>query len=111
SDSEAAAPVVANRTHEMPPSVSTFEVGGLSFVSSCPLFYLYGRELERLNDNTEILFSNVNYLERCEKKRQAEGRVTGLEYNDQEKKDKMEKMEKHLKTIETNYTLVVSDRD
>ncbi|GKD47210.1 hypothetical protein Tco_1271855, partial [Tanacetum coccineum] len=57
---------------EMPPPGSTFEVGGPSFVSSFPPFYLHGRELERLNDNTEILFSNVNYLEICEKKRQAE---------------------------------------
>ncbi|GJR40855.1 hypothetical protein Tco_1216539 [Tanacetum coccineum] len=70
-DSEAVAPVVANRAHEMPPAISTFEVGGPSSVSSFPLFYFHGRELERLNDNTKILFRNVNYLERCEKKRQA----------------------------------------
>ncbi|GJU67199.1 hypothetical protein Tco_1253458, partial [Tanacetum coccineum] len=72
SDSKAVAPVVANRTHEMPPPGSTFEVGGPSSVSLFPLFYLHVRELERLNNNTKMLLSNVNYLERCEKKRQAE---------------------------------------
>ncbi|GJR40859.1 hypothetical protein Tco_1216543 [Tanacetum coccineum] len=40
-----------------------------------------------------------------------EGRVTEMENNDYEKKDKMEKIEKHLETLETNYDLVVSDRD
>nr|GEY38666.1 hypothetical protein [Tanacetum cinerariifolium] len=72
SDSKTAAPVVANGTHEMPPLVSTFKVAGPSSVSSFPLFYLHGREIKRLNDNNEILFSNLNYLERCEKKRQVE---------------------------------------
>nr|GEX94054.1 hypothetical protein [Tanacetum cinerariifolium] len=144
SDSEAVAPVIANGAHEMPHPVSTFELGSPSFVSSFPLFYLHGCELERLNDNTKILFSNVKYLERCEMKRQAEvdansfgicrverrmddfdrdlshevqftcgveGRVTKLEDNDQEKMDKMERMEKCLETLETNYALVLSDKD
>ncbi|GKA67316.1 hypothetical protein Tco_0767124 [Tanacetum coccineum] len=67
-----AALVVARGALEMPPTGSTFEVGGPSSVSPFPLFYLHGREIVRLNDNTKILFSNVNYLERCEKKCQAE---------------------------------------
>ncbi|GJY08061.1 hypothetical protein Tco_0375115 [Tanacetum coccineum] len=71
SDIEAAAPIVASGALEMPPTGSTFEVGGPLSVSSFPTFYLHGHEIMRLNDNTEILFSNVKYLERCEKKRRA----------------------------------------
>nr|GEY33910.1 hypothetical protein [Tanacetum cinerariifolium] len=33
-----------------------------------PLFYLHGREIARLDDNTKLLLSNIQYLERCEKK-------------------------------------------
>ncbi|GKC06418.1 hypothetical protein Tco_0998028 [Tanacetum coccineum] len=72
SDTKDVAPIVANGALEMPPRGSTFKVGGPSSVSPFPPFYLHRREIVRLNDNTEILFSNVNYLERCEKKRQAE---------------------------------------
>ncbi|GJU15569.1 putative reverse transcriptase domain-containing protein [Tanacetum coccineum] len=72
SDTEAAALIVANGALEMPPTGSTYEVGGPSSVSPFPPFYLHGREIARLDDNTELLLSNVKYLERCEKKRQAE---------------------------------------
>ncbi|GJU32211.1 ribonuclease H-like domain-containing protein [Tanacetum coccineum] len=72
SDTKDVAYIVASGALKMPPSGSTFEVGGPSSVSLFPLSYLHGREIVRLNDNTEILFNNVNYLERCEKKRQAE---------------------------------------
>nr|GEX87550.1 hypothetical protein [Tanacetum cinerariifolium] len=96
---EAAALVVANETHEMPPPGSTLKVGGPSSVSLFPLFYLHGRERKRLMDDTEMLFSNVKYLERCERKRQAKidvnsfgGMVTRLEDNDLEKMDRMEKI-------------------
>ncbi|GKB27283.1 hypothetical protein Tco_0866684 [Tanacetum coccineum] len=139
-----AAPVVASGALEMPPTGSTFEVGGPSYVSPFPIFYQHGREILRLNDNTEILFNNVNYLERREKKRQAEidannfeirkvkkrmndfdpdlgdevqfsnfveNRVAKLEDKDQEKTEKVEKIEKRLVTLETNYALVLSDRD
>nr|GEU54400.1 hypothetical protein [Tanacetum cinerariifolium] len=44
SDFETAAHFVSNRTHKMPPPGSTFEVGGPSFVSLFPSFYLYGRK-------------------------------------------------------------------
>ncbi|GJZ20785.1 hypothetical protein Tco_0557375 [Tanacetum coccineum] len=71
-DIEIATPVVASGALEMPPTGSTFEVGGPSYVSLFPIFYQHGCEILRLNDNTEILFNNVNYLERREKKRQAE---------------------------------------
>ncbi|GJY57696.1 hypothetical protein Tco_0457588 [Tanacetum coccineum] len=117
SDTEAAAPIVANGALEIPLAGSTYEVGG-------PF--------------------NVKYLERCEKKRKAEieansfeirkdkkcmnefgqelgndvqfsnlveNRVTKLEDKDQEKTKKMEKMKKRLETLETNYALVLSDRD
>ncbi|GKF72303.1 hypothetical protein Tco_0208417 [Tanacetum coccineum] len=72
SDTEAPAPIVASGALEMPPTGSTFEVGGPSSVSPFPLFYLHGREIVRLDDNTELLLSNVKYLERCERKRKAE---------------------------------------
>ncbi|GKD41548.1 hypothetical protein Tco_1261755, partial [Tanacetum coccineum] len=140
-DTEAVTPVVANRALKMPPPSSTFKVGGPSSVSPFPPFYLHRREIERLNDNTKILFNNVNYLERCKKECQAEmdansfeickvkrrmtdfnrelghevqfmavveGRVTKLEDKDQEN---MDKMEKRLEKLETNYALVLSDRD
>ncbi|GKA33731.1 hypothetical protein Tco_0720160 [Tanacetum coccineum] len=72
SDTEAAALIIANGALEMPHTGSTYEVGGPSSVSLFPPFYLHGREIARLDDNTELLLSNVKYLERCEKKRQAE---------------------------------------
>ncbi|GJV27045.1 hypothetical protein Tco_1383493 [Tanacetum coccineum] len=144
SDTEAAAPIVADGALEMPPAGNTYEVGGPSSVSPFPPFYLHGREIVRLDDNTELLLSNVKYLERCEKKRKAEieansseirkvkkcmnefgqelgnevqfsnlveNRVTKLEDQDQEKTEEMKKMKKRLKTLETNYALVLSDRD
>ncbi|GJS24935.1 putative reverse transcriptase domain-containing protein [Tanacetum coccineum] len=144
SDAEAAAPIVANRALEMPPTGSTYEVGGPSSVSPFPPFYLHRREIARLDDNTELLLSNVKYLERCEKKRKAEieansskickvkkcmnefgrelgnevqfsnlveNRVTKLKDQDQEKTEEMEKMKNRLQTLETNYALVLSDRD
>ncbi|GJW27321.1 reverse transcriptase domain-containing protein [Tanacetum coccineum] len=72
SDTKAATPIFASGALEMPPTGSTFEVGGPSSISPFPPFYLHGHEILRLNDNTEILFSNVKYLERCEKKSRAE---------------------------------------
>ncbi|GKF40539.1 hypothetical protein Tco_0120600 [Tanacetum coccineum] len=144
SDIEAAAPIVADGALEMPPAGSTYEAGGPSSISSFPPFYLHGCEIVRLDNNTELLLSNVKYLERCEGKRKAEieansseirkvkkcmnefgrelgnevqfsnlveNRVTKLEDQDQEKKEEMKKMKKRLKTLETNYALVLSDRD
>nr|GEX50421.1 putative reverse transcriptase domain-containing protein [Tanacetum cinerariifolium] len=68
SDTEDVAPIVANKVLKMPPIGSTYEVGGPSSVSSFPPFYLHGHEIARLDDNTELLLSNVQNLERCEKK-------------------------------------------
>nr|GEU84548.1 hypothetical protein [Tanacetum cinerariifolium] len=48
----------------------------------------------------EMQFSNL-----------VENRVTKLEDKDQEKAKEMEKIKKHLGTLETNYSLVLSDRD
>nr|GFC04089.1 hypothetical protein [Tanacetum cinerariifolium] len=56
---------------EMPPIGSTYEVGGPSSVSPFHPFYLHGREIAMLDDNTELLLSNVKYFEQCEKKRKA----------------------------------------
>nr|GEZ41498.1 hypothetical protein [Tanacetum cinerariifolium] len=68
SDTEDVAPIVANEALEMPPIGSTYEVGGPLSMSLFPPFYLHGREIARLDDNTELLLNNVQYLERCEKK-------------------------------------------
>nr|GEW74376.1 hypothetical protein [Tanacetum cinerariifolium] len=144
SDTKDVAPIVANEALVMPPIGSTYEVGGPSSVSLFPPFYLHGCEIARLDDNTELLLSNVKYLEQCEKKRKTEmeassskirkvkkhmdeigqdlsdemqfsnlvePRVTKLEDKDQEKAEEMEKIKKRLGTLETNYSLVLSDRD
>nr|GEU38391.1 hypothetical protein [Tanacetum cinerariifolium] len=71
-DTKDVAPIVANEALEMPPIGSTYEVVGPSSVSSFPPFYLHGREIARLDENIELLLSNVQYLERCEKKRKTE---------------------------------------
>ncbi|GJR38618.1 hypothetical protein Tco_1214302, partial [Tanacetum coccineum] len=101
SDIEAAAPIVVDEALEMPPAGSTYEVGGPSSISPFPLFYLHRREIARLNDNTELLLSNIKYLER----------LTKLEDKDQEKTEEMKKMKKRLGTLETNYALVLSDQN
>nr|GEU70563.1 hypothetical protein [Tanacetum cinerariifolium] len=72
SDTEDDAHIISNEAIDMPPTGSTYEVGGPSSVSLFPLFYLHGREIARLDDNTELLLGNVKYLEQCEKKRKAE---------------------------------------
>ncbi|GJX34818.1 putative reverse transcriptase domain-containing protein [Tanacetum coccineum] len=72
SDTEAPAPIVADGALEVPPAGSTYEVGGPSSISPFPPYYLHGREIVRLDENTELLLSNVKYLERCERKRKAE---------------------------------------
>ncbi|GJU04380.1 putative reverse transcriptase domain-containing protein [Tanacetum coccineum] len=114
SDIKAAALEVANGPLEIPPAGRTFEVGGPSLVSLFPLFYLHEREIMRLDNNNESLFSNVKYLERCYEVQfmgGVEGRMTKLEDNDQEKTEGMEKIKKRLETLETNYVLVLSERD
>nr|GEX67839.1 hypothetical protein [Tanacetum cinerariifolium] len=72
SDTEDIAPVIENEALEMPPIGSTYEVGGPSSVTLFPPFYLHGSEIARLDGNTELLLSNVQYLERCEKKRKVD---------------------------------------
>ncbi|GJW90264.1 hypothetical protein Tco_0167817 [Tanacetum coccineum] len=122
SNTKDVAHIVASGALKMPPPGSTFYVGGPSSVSLFPLSYLHGREIVRLNDNREILFSNVNYLERCEKKHQAEMDANNSKIHmfkrrmddfdrDVGHEEKTKKMEKRLETLETNYALVLSDRD
>nr|GFC82150.1 hypothetical protein [Tanacetum cinerariifolium] len=67
SDTEDDAPVIKNEALEMPPIGSTYEVGGPSSVTLFPLFYLHGSGIARLDGNTELLLSNVQYLEHCKK--------------------------------------------
>nr|GEU37448.1 hypothetical protein [Tanacetum cinerariifolium] len=95
---------------EMPPIGSLYEVGGPSSVSLFPLFYLHGREIARLDDNAELFLNNVKYLEQCKKKRKAKMEANSFEISKVKAKE-MKKMKKHLGTLETNYTLVLSDRD
>ncbi|GJY89574.1 hypothetical protein Tco_0504770 [Tanacetum coccineum] len=122
---EAAALEVANGALEMLLAGRTFEVGGPSSVSPFPPFYLHGPEIVRLDDNTELLFSNVKYLERCEKNRQVEMDANCSEIRKvkrrmddfdrdlgyEEKTKEMEKIKKRLETLETNCALVLSERD
>nr|GEX03042.1 hypothetical protein [Tanacetum cinerariifolium] len=59
SDTEDVAPVIENEALEMPPIGSTYEVRGPLSVTPFPPFYLHGREIASLDDNTELLLSNV----------------------------------------------------
>nr|GEY33064.1 hypothetical protein [Tanacetum cinerariifolium] len=90
----------------MPPTGSTYEVGGPSSVTLFPLFYLHGREIARLDGNTKLLLSNVQYLERCEKKHKTDMEAGGSKIR---KAEEMDKMKKRLGTLEENYSLVLSD--
>nr|GEU51578.1 putative reverse transcriptase domain-containing protein [Tanacetum cinerariifolium]GEU90930.1 putative reverse transcriptase domain-containing protein [Tanacetum cinerariifolium] len=110
SDTEDVAPIVANEALEMPPIGSLYEAGGPSSVSPFPPFYRHGHEIARLDYNTELLLSNVKYLEQCEKKRKVEMEANNSELS-KEKAKEMEKMKKRLGMLEKNCALVLSDRD
>nr|GEX96978.1 putative reverse transcriptase domain-containing protein [Tanacetum cinerariifolium] len=94
SDTEDIAPVIENEALEMPPVGSTYEVGGPSSVTPFPSFHLHGSEIARLDGNTELLLSNVQYLERREKKRKVDMEACSSEIR--EGKKRMDKMEKDL---------------
>nr|GEV41427.1 putative reverse transcriptase domain-containing protein [Tanacetum cinerariifolium] len=112
SNTEDVAPVIKNEALEMPPIGSTYEVGGPSSVTLFPPFYLHVREIARLDGNTELLLSNVQYLERCEKKRKLIWKQVALKFvRLRSKAEEMDKMKKRLGTLEANYLLVLSDRD
>ncbi|GJX13319.1 putative reverse transcriptase domain-containing protein, partial [Tanacetum coccineum] len=106
SNSESVAPVVANGTHEMPPPVSTFEVGYVRRNAKLRWIRTVLGKVERRMDafdrdlRDEVQFSSL-----------VENRVAKIEDNDQEMMDKIERMEKCLETLETNYALVLSDKD
>nr|GFA67710.1 hypothetical protein [Tanacetum cinerariifolium] len=102
--------IVANKALDMPPIGSTYEVEGPLSVFLFPPFYLHGHEIARLDNNTELLLSNVKYLKRCEKKRKIEMEVSSFEIR-KEKAEEMEKIKKCLGMLERNYSLVLSDRD
>nr|GFB00462.1 hypothetical protein [Tanacetum cinerariifolium] len=78
----------------MPPIGSTYEVGGPSSVTPFPPFYLHGSEIARLDGNTELLLGNVQYLERCEKKRKVDMETCSSEIH--KGKKRMDKMEQDL---------------
>nr|GEV03753.1 hypothetical protein [Tanacetum cinerariifolium] len=79
---------------QMPPVGSTYEVGGPSSVTPFPPFHMHGSEIARLDGNTELLLSNVQYLECCEKKRKIDNETCSSEIR--EGKKRMDKMEQGL---------------
>nr|GEV19772.1 hypothetical protein [Tanacetum cinerariifolium] len=117
SDTKAVAPVVASGSLEMPPPGSTFEVRGPSNVKHlerCEKKHQAEMEAnsselrkvkKRMNEFGKDLGDKVQFINLVE------NRVTKLEDKDQGKTKKVENMEKCLKTLETNYALVSSDRD
>nr|GFA94332.1 hypothetical protein [Tanacetum cinerariifolium] len=94
SDTEDDAPVIENEALEMPPIGSTYEVGGPSSVTSFPPLHIHGSEIASLDGNTELLLSNVQYLERCEKKRKVDTETCSSKIR--EGKKRMDKMEQGL---------------
>nr|GFB21709.1 hypothetical protein [Tanacetum cinerariifolium] len=94
SNTEDIAPVIENEALEMPPIGSTYEVGGPSSVTPFTLFHLHGSEIARLDGNTELLLSNVQYLESCEKKHKVDMETCSSEIR--EGKKRMDKMEPGL---------------
>nr|GEY86536.1 putative reverse transcriptase domain-containing protein [Tanacetum cinerariifolium] len=114
SDTEDIAMVIENEALEMPPVGSTYEVGGPSSVTLFPPFHRHGSEIARLDGNTELLLSNVQYLKRWDEMQFSnvvEHRVTDLENREQERDEEMVKVKKRVGTLEANYSLVLSDRD
>nr|GFA50944.1 hypothetical protein [Tanacetum cinerariifolium] len=94
SDTEDDASVIKNEALEMPPVGSTYKVGGPSSVTPFPPFHMHGSEIARLDGDTELLLSNVQYLERCEKKRKVDMETCSSEIC--EGKKRMDKMEQGL---------------
>nr|GEZ75049.1 hypothetical protein [Tanacetum cinerariifolium] len=88
------APIIENEALQMPPVGSTYEVGGPLSVTPFPPFHMHGSEIARLDGNTELLLSNVQYLERCEKKRKVDMETCSSEIH--EGKKRMDKMEQGL---------------
>nr|GFC04965.1 hypothetical protein [Tanacetum cinerariifolium] len=94
SDTEDDAPIIENEALQMPPVGSTYEVGGPSSVTPFPPFHMHGSEIARLDGNTELLLSNVQYLKRCEKKRKVDMETCSSEIR--EGKKRLDKMEQGL---------------
>nr|GEY69019.1 hypothetical protein [Tanacetum cinerariifolium] len=94
SDTEDDASIIENEAIQMPPVDSTYEVGGPSSVTPFPPFHMHGSEIARLDGNTELLLSNVQYLERCEKKRKVDMETCSSKIH--EGKKRMDKMEQGL---------------
>nr|GEY88066.1 hypothetical protein [Tanacetum cinerariifolium] len=83
-----------NEALEMPPVGSKYEVGGPSSVTPYPPFHLHGSEIARLDGNTELLLSNVQYLKRYEKKRRVDMETCSSEIR--KGKKRMDKIEQDL---------------
>nr|GEX03948.1 hypothetical protein [Tanacetum cinerariifolium] len=106
SDTEDAAPIVANDALEMPPIGSTYERCEKKRKTDMEASSSEIRKVKKHMDEMghdlgdEMQFSNV-----------VEHRVTELENKEHEKAEEMDKMKKRLGTLEANYSLVLSDRD
>nr|GEX19784.1 uncharacterized mitochondrial protein AtMg00810-like [Tanacetum cinerariifolium] len=94
SDTEDVALVIENESLEMPLVGSMYEVGGSSSMTPFPLFYLHGSEIVRLDGNTKLLLSNVQYLERCEKNHKTDMESSSSEIR--KVKKRMDKMDQDL---------------
>ncbi|GKC81105.1 hypothetical protein Tco_1136822 [Tanacetum coccineum] len=110
SDSEFTSPVTASRTHCMPPSGSTFEVGGPLTASSLPP-HLLGREAEidaarsrvdGLNDRMETYDYDLGFIERDTTR--TSNKVLVLE-------DEGHMMKRRLDSLEASHTLIAMDRE
>nr|GEX51879.1 hypothetical protein [Tanacetum cinerariifolium] len=92
SDTEDDALVIENEALEMSPVGSTYEVGGPSFVTPFPLFYLHGSEIasseiregkKRMDKMEQGLGDEMQFSNRVEH------RVTDLENREQERDEEM----------------------
>ncbi|GJY79947.1 hypothetical protein Tco_0492698 [Tanacetum coccineum] len=103
-DFDFVAPVTTDSTLWVPPSGSTFEIGGLSSVTPT-LPHLLEHELRRLRQDTEALHGSVRTLTRGMKTRRTEiatARTRLIEY---------EALQAHAETAEASATLAAMDRD
>ncbi|GJV89964.1 hypothetical protein Tco_1533902 [Tanacetum coccineum] len=75
SDSEFTAPIATDRAVWMPPSGSTFKVGGPSSASTLPP-HLFTREVKRLREDIKPIHSSVRCLEQGARTHQSEDAAT-----------------------------------
>nr|GEV30819.1 putative reverse transcriptase domain-containing protein [Tanacetum cinerariifolium] len=115
SDTEAVAPIVANGALEMPPIGILYELlSNVKYLEWCE---------KKCKAKMEASSFEIHKVKKCMNEigqdfgdvmrfsNLVENRVTKLEDKYQEKAEEIEKMKKRLGALETNYALVLSDRD